>query len=536
MSHATGDGFPREAGDREAPAPLARWLLEHGLLRGPFPFADYWASVLGMEHVIPDRLVDAGLVDPGLYRLGLDRPDLQMPRLRNYLVLFLLGPLLIVLRRFRRLGRYRARVASEAGREVLDRLEGLRVQLVGEGPRVDVRKGDRLLAEDLVDPFRVSGFASFFFATYKLPLASFTALLLAAVTVPVLHAFDVYRPALDLWVPAGFPFLALLLYLIYRDVVTATLGALSVVIVRFLLPFVRHGTAEGWPAFLGGLAGLFVLYLVIDWLFMPRPVPPVLLLYTREGPARSYEREEDAPWWLEGTTYWVWRYLALTPGELSKFWERDWERAELWIRADGPQAGRLEWVVTDGHWRELWIPAEELIGPDGGERAAAARRAAGGGPPGFWLLEVDADLLFHAPSFRAATFVAGGEGAPTRSLRHLIGLFWRRPPRDDPSLPYRRLQSARLVVGGDLFEDAPEVAAPLIARNLLSMPWRYWRYPLGAATREEDRLYGRRPPDRPPPAADPELQIKAPRGEDRPGGGASDAAFMERGNSEHGLP
>jgi len=511
-----GAGDARGAdGDRAAAAPLGRWLLEHGLLRGPFPFADYWASVLRIGGGIPDRLVESGLVDPSLYRLGLDRPDLQVPRLRSYLALFLLGPILLLLRRFRRLGRYRAAVGSEAGREVLDRLERLRLELAGEGPRVDVRKGNTLLAEDLVDPLRVSGFASFFFATYELPLASFSAILLAAVSVPVLHALDLYRPALDLWIPAGFPALALVLYLVYRDLVTAVLGALPVVIARYLLPFVRHGTSSGWPAFLGGLAGLFVLYLLIDWFFMPRPVPPVLLLYTKEGPARPYDRREDAPWWLEGEVYWVWRYLALTPAELNKFWERDWERVELWIRADGPEAGHLEWVVTDGHYRELWIPAARLSGREGRDREAA-RRAAGAGGAGTWVVEVDADLIFHAPGIRAATFSPEEEGVPTRSLRHLAALFWRRPPRDDPDEVLRRLREVRLELGGSLFEDAPEVAAPLIARHLLSVPWRYWRYPLGAATREEDRLYGTRTPGRSPPAADPDLQIKAPR-PSRPG-------------------
>ncbi|HKK09114.1 MAG TPA: hypothetical protein VKA44_09530, partial [Gemmatimonadota bacterium] len=210
-------------------------------------------------------------------------------------------------------------------------------------------------------------------------------------------------------------------------------------------------------------------------------------------------------------TYWVWRYLALTPAELNKFWERDWERVELWVRADGPGAGQLEWIVTDGHYRELWIPARELIAPDGRDREAARRTAREGGA-GTWVVEVDADLVFHGPGFRSAGFDEREAGLPIRSLGHRLALFWRRPRRHDPDGPMARLQRARLAVGGDLFEDAPEVAVPLIARHLLSVPWRYWRYPLGAATREEDRLYGTRGPDESPPAADPELQIKAPGG------------------------
>ncbi len=491
---------------------LAAWLREHGFLRGPHLYADYWASVLRLPGGIRERVVEAGLVDPALYRLGLDRPDLQLPRLRSYLALFLLGPLLLVLRRFRRLGRYRLGFRSDAGREVQERLAELELEIepsdVGDG-RVDVRGRGLTLAEGILDPRRISGFASLFFATYKLPLATLAGLVLAAVTAPLVHALGVFRPALDLWIPAGFPLLALLLYLAYRDVVTAVLGALPVVIVRYLLPFVRHGSPEGWRTFFLALGGLFLLYLLIDVFFMPRPVPPVLFLFARKGPGRAYEREGDAPWWLEGDCYWVWRYMALTPAEISKFWERDWERVELWIRADGEGAGRLEWIVTDGHYRELWVPGERLTAPDGSDEVAA-RAAAAGGRPGLWLLEADADLLFHSPAFRAATFLPEVEGVPARSLRHLAAVFWRRPARDDPAGPRRRLERARIRVGGDVFEDAPEVAAPLIARHLLSAPWRYWRYPLGAATRAESRLYGEHVRAPPPPAADPALQIKAP--------------------------
>jgi len=505
---------------QEAPDSLASWLREHGLLRGPHLYADYWASVLRLGGRIPERLRRDGLVDPVLYRLGLDRPDLQVPRLRSYLTLFLLGPLLLLLRRFRRLGRYRLRFRSEAGRDVLERLRALELDLSpGAEGRVDVLHDGTVLARGVLDPRTISGFASLFFATYKLPMATLSGLVLAGVTVPVLHRLGVFQPALDLWIPAGLPILAALLYVLYRDAVTAVLAALPVVIVRYLLPFVRHGTSEGWTTFLVALAGLFLLYLVIDLFFMPRPVPPVLLLYATTGPGRAYDREEDSPWWLEGRYYWVWRYQALTPAELNKFWERDWERVELWIRADGEEAGRLEWIVTDGHYRELWIPARRLTARDGSDEAAADE-ATSGGRGGVWLVEVDADLLFHAPAFRAATFMPEVGRVPTRSLRHLAAVFWRRPARDDPSGPYGRLQEARIRIGHDLFEDAPEVAAPLIARHLLSAPWRYWRYPLGAGTRADRRLYGTGPVAESPPAADPELQIKAfPVGTDHPPNG-----------------
>jgi len=144
----------------------------------------------------------------------------------------------------------------------------------GAEGRVDVLHDGTVLARGVLDPRTISGFASLFFATYKLPMATLSGLVLAGVTVPVLHRLGVFQPALDLWIPAGLPILAALLYVLYRDAVTAVLAALPVVIVRYLLPFVRHGTSEGWTTFLVALAGLFLLYLVIDLFFMPRPVAP----------------------------------------------------------------------------------------------------------------------------------------------------------------------------------------------------------------------------------------------------------------------
>jgi len=488
---------------------LVQWLQTQRLLRGPFLFVDYWASVLGLEGIVAGGPVERGIVDLRLFRLGVDRPEPEVPRLRYYLLLFLAGPFLFPFRRFRRMGRYRLRLATRAGEAVQDALQQHRLELrpCGAG-RVDVSWRDTVLARSVLDPNLVSGFSSLFWAAYKLPLAALSATIAVAVLAPILQATGLLGITADYWIPFGFPVLVLILYAVYRDVGTAVLGALPVILGRYLLILLSPATS--WAPFLLALAGLFMLYLLVDWFFMPRPVPPVLLLYTADGPGQPYQRPGDAPYWLEGRVYWVWRYLILSPAELNKFWEKDWERVELWIRADGPNAGALEWVVTDLHYRELWTPYDRL-GParvlDRDLRKAL--EAVQGCHPGLWLLEVDADLVFHYPYFRGVSFLPEEGSVPAHGIGHVATALWRRATDDDFEGYVQALDHARVRTGTDLLADLPEFITRRAARHLMRQPWRYWRYPLGAATRRDPRLYGLPRPTNPPPLADPNLQIKA---------------------------
>ncbi|MGH7541101.1 MAG: hypothetical protein ACRELC_08890 [Gemmatimonadota bacterium] len=503
---ATGE----RAETRARRGPLIEWLMERDLLRGPFLFLDYWASVLGLEGGVPGSHVRDGLVDPAFYRIGLDRPDLEVPRLRSYVALFLVGPLLLPFRSFRRLGRYRIRFRSAVAERILARLALLRLELRPQGRgRVRVEKEGRVLADDVLDPRLIAGFCSLFYAAYKLPIATFTAVLAMAVLAPILLTAGWLDGALRLWLPVVLPATILLLFAVYRDWPTALLGAVPVLAGRYLVTAFGPVEAVGWGPFLASLAGLLVLALIADWLLIPRPVPPVLMLYARDGPGRAYERSEDAPYWLEGDVYWVWRYLLLVPAELNKFWERDWERVEIWIRADGPTAGRLEWVVLDAHYRELWIPYDGLgaAGRLARHREAAEERAAAA-EPGLWLVEVDANLVFHTPFIRTVSFLPEGEAVPARSVRHLLSGLLARGRRDDPDDYLPALDALRIARGVEILDDIPEAIVPFTARHLLRIPWRYWRYPLGAHRRRDRRLYEEWRPEAAPPAADPELQIK----------------------------
>lgn len=508
---AESGATPSAASFETGPAgSLVQWLQERRLLRGPYLFVDYWASVLGLGGIVAEEPVRRGIVDLRLFRLGVDRPELEVPRLRYYLLLFLVGPFLLPFRRFRRLGRYRFRLPSKAAEAALDALQAHRLELTPAGPgRVDVSWRDVVLARGILDPNLVSGFSSVFWAAYRLPLAALSATVAVAVLTPILDAAGLLGVTTAYWIPVGFPVLILGLYAIYRDWGTAVLGALPVVLGRYLL--VLTTPAISWAPFFASLVGLFLLYLLVDWFFMPRPVPPALLLYVADGPGKPYARPGDEPYWLEGRAYWVWRYLILSPAELNKFWEKDWERVELWIRADGPAAGTLEWVVTDLHYRELWTPYDRLGSPrslerDRREALDAARRC----HPGLWLLEVDADLIFHYPYFRGVSFLPEEGSVPAQGIGHVATALWRRAEEDDIERYLDAIDHARVRTGIDILADLPEFIARRAARHLVTQPWRYWRYPLGAATRRERRLYGMPVDTPPPPLADPALQIKAP--------------------------
>ena len=501
---------------------LVQWFREQELLRGPFLFVDYWANVLGLDGVTPPEHARRGFIDPAIFRLGIDRPDLEVPRLGSYLLLFLVGPLLFAFRSFRRLGRYRLQFASRRSRDVQESLDRYRLTLDAAGrepdpegdpslpPRCDVRIGDTVLARDVLDPYRVAGFSSLFWAANKLPLASLAGLLVIGIAAPLLAALGLLEITARFWIPVGFPLLVLVLYALFREVLTALLGGVPILLGTMLIGVLRPSTPYDWSVFFWALAGIFLVYLFADWFFVPRPVPPALLLYTKNGPGNPYARPEDAPWWLEGEAYWVWRYMLLSPAEVNKFWERDWERVDLWIRADGPEAGRLEWVVTDLHYRELWVPYHKLGEPRGlaRQREKAATAAAGDGA-GVWLVEVDADLVFHTPMLRGVSFLTDRGGIPVRGVSHLLRSLWRSLADRDIEAPMEALHRLRMEKGLDILEDLPEIISHRAEQRLVEEPWTYWRYPLGAARRRDPRVYDAPHTAPPPPAADRALQIKA---------------------------
>jgi hypothetical protein len=71
---------------------------------------------------------------------------------------------------------------------------------------------------------------------------------------------------------------------VFREALTAILGGVPILLGTYLMGVLRPSTPYDWSVFFWSLVGIFVLYLLVDWFFLPRPVPPALLLYTRQGP------------------------------------------------------------------------------------------------------------------------------------------------------------------------------------------------------------------------------------------------------------
>jgi len=75
---------------------------------------------------------------------------------------------------------------------------------------------------------------------------------------------------------------------------------------------------------------------------------------------KSYRNNDDAPFWLkeECELYWVLRYMYYWPIELTLIPHSDWERIEVWVDAF---TGKVKWVVSDYHYRELWYSVEDSL-------------------------------------------------------------------------------------------------------------------------------------------------------------------------------
>jgi hypothetical protein len=470
-------------------------------------YCDYWASVLGLQGVVRSALLEGGWIDLGLFRAAVDRPAMRLPGWRYYVVALLAGPVLIPYRLAQRLAsKLPAPLAVEIDPSRL--VDPHRLDLVPRGDgRVDVHARGERVAEHLVDPQRPDMVFSLVYPTYKILVAACLAILLALAAQAVLHR-ESLDPRIETLVRFGsYPVLVLLLFALFRDAITAFAAPLPVYVVVWGLKW--SGAALRPETFVTIFVCLAVAYFVVDGFLVPRGLPPSLSLYDaeRSSPLHSYEPEQ-APYWLEGRYYWVWRFMYVTAAELNKVWERDWERVEVWVRAEGPHAGEVEWLVSDFHYRELWLPFSALVAPKrvgrqtrrlAALRSDPQRRAA-------WTLEVDMNIVFHSPEIRGLFLLPLEQGWRRARVRQLISSLRARTRRDDPNRYRDRLRA--MMLAHDVVEDIPEHFRGYAIRQLLSLPWRYWRYARGANTALRPFLYSAgRGPQR-PRATEPELQFK----------------------------
>jgi hypothetical protein len=494
---------------------------------GPFLYCDYWASVLNLKGVVSAASLGDGQLNLGHFRRAIDRPRTRLPRLRYYVIAFVFFPVLLpyrVVYDVMRLFRARAERIQHPVDAVMGHHE-LAIASAGPG-RVRVTASGSLVADQIIDPGTTRCEASLFYPTYKLLIAGLLSLVFSAgvlpYLVPQLSRYAPLSPLADHLDYVLYLLLALALLAALRDLLTALFAPLPVLAFRYLWEM---------PDSLAGLVlvsvGFVLLFFLVEWFLIPRGLPPTLFLYVNDPDSRGFPYQPGhAPYWLSGRCYWVWRFVSLVPGEVHKFWERDWERIECWIRADGDHAGRLEWVVGDGHYRELWYEYGRLVSEALAashqrllERAAAGasgETAQGGGV--VWALEVDMDPIFHSPYVRTVSLTPEEEAGPGRTLRRLLAALWGGAQRDRFGLVAERLEELE-VDGTELFLDVPEHLRHFVQRHIVTMPWTYWRYPKGARSSARRFVYGTMEDGDGEVASDPACQIKVPSPGTRDAGG-----------------
>ncbi|MBD3336347.1 MAG: hypothetical protein GF355_12605 [Candidatus Eisenbacteria bacterium] len=477
---------------------------------GPYAYCDYWASVLGLRSMIDPRALESGRIDLNLFHHALDRPAARLLSWRIYVLATLLGPGAIIYQRATRLRRrIQSRTERLRQRMLKNRLAPYALQLkrAGRGRvRVD-GVGDHWNGP-LIDPSTVRVVVSTLFPTYKLLIATLITLAYTATAMPILTHLEVPFLHTQTFVILSYAALTILLYVLLGDFWTALLGPLPFLVARKLLIF-----SAGVDVFYLGLIGIGVLVYLIEFFFIPRPLPPVVFLYVNETghPLQTYQTEQ-APYWLEGKAYWVWRFVILAPAELTKFWERDWERVEIWVRADeGPQCGEIEWIVSDFHYRELWFRPQRWMGEKRWRRLCdqLARWRESGRGRRHWLLEIDLDLLFHSPSLRWADLGRGAGPRPRSAPKRMWKSIGSRKPRDFPPHYWGRLSELELE-GFVLLRDVPEHLRRMSSWSVLRLPWSYWRYPLGVKSAVRHYLYDPSRPQAESARSSVDFQIKSP--------------------------
>ncbi len=478
---------------------------------GPFLFVDYWASVLNLKHVVNLECLSSIGMSLESFRKFLNRPSAGLPRF-GYLILYsLLKPLLIVCGLVRKLagrGREEAECADDASPSEIERLMidySLRIE-PKQGGLADVYSGVDKLASGVLNPLRLVGSNSMFFARYKVFLASLVVLGYGALITPfmrLLHA----EPAAAYLGYLHYPIVVLILWALFDDLLTAVASPLPIIAIRVI---VRE--AHGFEGFVIAIVLTALILYLVEWFFIPRSLPPALYFYVNDGrkPHLHY-REGHEPYWLEGKYYWVWRYVHLAPAELLKFWEKDWERLEIWIRADGESRGSLEYVVTDFHYRELWFRYDGITYPKAREYHKALLSRFIDTPERLtWLIEVDMDIVFHTPSLKGVYLTRGKRLSFGRRILSVLTVMWKRPIKENPDKYKRRLEHLE-VEGTGFLEDVPEHFRTMVTRQLLRLPWAYWRFPRGAGSARQLLIYdGGNTKFDPEPTSDRTFQIKQP--------------------------
>jgi hypothetical protein len=478
---------------------------------GPFVFSDYWASVLELAGIVNEKAFIGSGLSLEIFRKILNRPSAGLPRLGYYVLAALFTPFIVAGRGLLRLVRHRPSIRAAlydqgAMRKVLFE-HALEVRPRDDGSS-DVYSEGELVAPGVVNPFRLQARASLFFARYKVFLGAGVALGYGALIGPIASLFGHHNALVPYLGALFYPVVLLILWVLFDDILTATAAPLPLIALSYI---VRIG--HGFKGFVIAVVLTGIVIYLVEWFFIPRSLPPALYLYANDPENRLYPyRPGHEPYWLKSKFYWVWRFVTLAPAELIKFWEKDWERLEVWVCGEGERRGRIEWIVSDWHYRELWFEYEALT--RAGARQIHERvleTAVDSADPLTWVVELDMDLVFHSPAVRGIYLAEGERLSLAQRFLSVFGAIIRKRTKDSPERYARNLDMFE-VQGGRLLHDVPEHFRMAAVRRLLSMPWTYWRFPHGANAPRKNYVYSSASlaEGEPAPASDERFQIKRP--------------------------
>ncbi|MGQ9809838.1 MAG: hypothetical protein ACUVQ7_00660, partial [bacterium] len=389
-------------------------------------------------------------------------------------------------------------------RETL-RKHGLEIREQAKG-LVEVYFKDDRVASQILSPLKIRVCCAMFFARNKVFLAALISLAYGSLIHPMSNLLGAGHSLASYLGVLSYPMVLLILWLMFDDLLTACIAPLPLVMIKQILK-----AGHGFQGFVLAVVGTAAVLYFVEWFFIPRSLPPAVYLYVNDPQSKYFPyRKGHEPYWLHGRYYWVWRFVKLAPAELTKFWEKDWERLEIWIQADGKDRGKIEWIVSDWHYRELWFRFEKIAPMSGNKYVGLLERELETNSDLTWVVELDMDVLFHSPMVRHIYLVKGRNASLGRRAISIFSSLFRRRVAEDIDAHKKRLET--LEIGGNTFlYDVPEILRGTATRHLLRLPWTYWRFPKGAKSKRlflvYDILDGE--PQEAELASDPAYQIKA---------------------------
>ncbi len=476
---------------------------------GPFLFCDYWASVLGLKQIVNPYILSGTGLSLEIFRKTLNRPEAALPKLGYFLLSIVLKPVALGFFGILRLFGYHRKTKSEPYKWERMREELKKHSLeIREQPNgsAEVYFGGDKVAAQIISPFKVRACCAMFFARNKVFLAALIALGYGWLIHPMSDLLGVGDSLASYLGVLSYPMVVFILWLMFDDPLTAGIAPLPLVMLKRIIK-----AGHGFQGFVVAVVGTAAILYFVEWFFIPRSLPPAVYLYVNDLRSKYFPyRKGHEPYWLKGKYYWVWRFVKLAPAELTKFWEKDWERLEIWIQADGKDRGEIEWIVTDWHYRELWFRFEKIAPMSQGKYSGLLEKELETDSRLTWVIELDMDVLFHSPLVRDIYLVKGRNASLGRRARSILSSLFRRRVTEDITEHRKRLESLEL--GGSTFlYDVPEILRGTATRHLLRLPWSYWRFPKGAKSRRLFLVYdimdGK--PAEAELASDPSYQIKA---------------------------